>query len=422
MVFKIVQEQLLWKVGEFLAEQGKPLGFLNSEGFNPSFSVSGTQLELLIAKMRAQALQDLPFEIGSSKKFEDLRFALWLLANTYCYVVTSPHKSKELQGFNLGKQDVRFGSLALPLLESAVEVTDRQKNSLSKIYKDLGGTLNQGLLAFPTISMSKGKLSFPRKKVSFVEGEYMVLPVSVVNGYVSKLKEKSKQGIVTIDAHRVGGSLREFNMTADTSIAVQLYTGSLLLEDFETVGYSLSAASVYQESKVKIMKGLTRLLLTFYDLGIAEGEYPQRQLSLSRIREVRYLAKEEQDKKIRQLKRYALMSEDAMVRQINHLAKDWSFERQTEFLVESLARLKRVSDVDTSTSVSKFEIKSLIEFQMRFSECIEYYSTAYLRVVYDMIQEEPERYNFITGRNTDMASVSGSVSSDFVTIPDTLEF
>lgn len=420
MVFKIEQEQLLWKVGEFLAEQGKPLGFLNSEGFNPSFSVSGTQLELLIAKMRAQALQDLPFEIGSSKKFEDLRFALWLLANTYCYVVTSPHKSKELQGFNLGKQDVRFGSLALPLLESAVEVTDRQKTSLSKIYKEFGDTLNQGLLAFPTISMSKGKLSFPRKKVSFVEGEYMVLPVSVVNGYVSKLKEKSKQGIVTIDAHRVGGSLREFNMTADTSIAVQLYTGSLLLEDFETVGYSLSAASVYQESKVKIMKGLTRLLLTFYDLGIAEGEYPQRQLSLSRIREVRYLAKEEQDKKIRQLKRYALMSEDAMVRQINHLAKDWSFERQTEFLVESLARLKRVSDVDTS--VSKFEIKSLIEFQMRFSECIEYYSTAYLRVVYDMIQEEPERYNFITGRNTDMASVSSSVSSDFVTIPDTLEF
>lgn len=420
MVFKIEQEQLLWKVGEFLAEQGKPLGFLNSEGFNPSFSVSGTQLELLIAKMRAQALQDLPFEIGSSKKFEDLRFALWLLANTYCYVVTSPHKSKELQGFNLGKQDVRFGSLALPLLESAVEVTDRQKNSLSKVYKEFGDTLNQGLLAFPTISLSKGKLSFPRKKVSFVEGEYMVLPVSVVNGYVSKLKEKSKQGIVTIDAHRVGGSLREFNMTADTSIAVQLYTGSLLLEDFETVGYSLSAASVYQESKVKIMKGLTRLLLTFYDLGIAEGDYPQRQLSLSRIREVRYLAKEEQDKKIRQLKRYALMSEDAMVRQINHLAKDWSFERQMEFLVESLARLKRVSDVDTS--VSKFEIKSLIEFQMRFSECIEYYSTAYLRVVYDMIQEEPERYNFITGRNTDMASVSGAVSSDFVIIPDTLEF
>lgn len=420
MVFKIEQERLLWKVGEFLAEQGKPLGFLNSEGFNPSFSVSGTQLELLIAKMRAQALHDLPFEIGSSKKFEDLRFALWLLANTYCYVVTSPHKSKELQGFNLGKQDVRFGSLALPLLESAVEVTDRQKNSLSKVYKEFGDTLNQGLLAFPTISMSKGKLSFPRKKVSFVEGEYMVLPVSVVNGYVSKLKEKSKQGIVTIDAHRVGGSLREFNMTADTSIAVQLYTGSLLLEDFETVGYSLSAASVYQESKVKIMTGLTRLLLTFYDLGIAEGEYPQRQLSLSRIREVRYLAKEEQDKKIRQLKRYALMSEDAMVRQINHLAKDWSFERQTEFLVESLARLKRVSDVDTS--VSKFEIKSLIEFQMRFSECIEYFSTAYLRVVYDMIQAEPERYNFITGRNTDMASVSGSVSSDFVTIPDTLEF
>lgn len=420
MVFKIEQEQLLWKVGEFLAKQGKPLGFLNSEGFNPSFSVFGTQLELLIAKMRAQALQDLPFEIGSSKKFEDLRFALWLLANTYCYVVTSPHKSKELQGFNLGKQDVRFGSLALPLLESAVEVTDRQKNSLSKIYKEFGDTLNQGLLAFPTISLSKGKLSFPRKKVSFVEGEYMVLPVSVVNGYVSKLKEKSKQGIVTIDAHRVGGSLREFNMTADTTIAVQLYTGSLLLEDFETVGYFLSAASVFQESKVKIMKGLTRLLLTFYDLGIAEGEYPQRQLSLSRIREVRYLAKEEQDKKIRQLKRYALMSEDAMVRQINHLAKDWSFKRQTEFLVESLARLKRVSDVDTS--VSKFEIKSLIEFQMRFSECIEYYSTAYLRVVYDMIQEEPERYNFITGRNTDMASVSGAVSSDFVTIPDTLEF
>lgn len=420
MVFKIEQEQLLWKVGEFLAESGKPLGFLNSAGFNPSFSVSDTQLGILLEKMRAQALHDLPFEIGSSKKFEDLRFALWLLANTYCYVVTSPHKSKELQGFNLGKQDVRFGSLALPLLESAVEVTDRQKTSLSKIYKEFGDTLNQGLLAFPTISMSKGKLSFPRKKVSFVEGEYMVLPVSVVNGYVSKLKEKSKQGIVTIDAHRVGGFLREFNMTADTSIAVQLYTGSLILEDFETVGYSLSATSVYQESKVKIMKGLTRLLLTFYDLGISEDDYPQRQLSLSRIRNITYLNKEQQEKKIRQLKRYALMSEDAMVRQINHLAKDWTFERQTEFLVESLARLKRVSDVDTS--VNSFNIKSLIEFQMRFSECIEYYSTAYLRVVYDMIQEEPERYNFITGRSTELSNLSGTVSTESVMIPDTLEF
>ena len=420
MVFKIEQEQLLWKVGEFLAESGKPLGFLNSAGFNPSFSVSDTQLGILLEKMRAQALHDLPFEIGSSKKFEDLRFALWLLANTYCYVVTSPHKSKELQGFNLGKQDVRFGSLALPLLESAVEVTDRQKTSLSKIYKEFGDTLNQGLLAFPTISMSKGKLSFPRKKVSFVEGEYMVLPVSSVNGYVSKLKEKSKQGIVTIDAHRVGGSLRELNMTADTSIAVQLYTGSLILEDFETVGYSLSATSVYQESKVKIMKGLTRLLLTFYDLGISEDDYPQRQLSLSRIRNITYLNKEQQEKKIRQLKRYALMSEDAMVRQINHLAKDWTFERQTEFLVESLARLKRVSDVDTS--VNSFNIKSLIEFQMRFSECIEYYSTAYLRDVYDMIQEEPERYNFITGRSTELSNLSGTVSTESVMIPDTLEF
>ena len=420
MVFNKEQEQLLWKVGEFLAENGKPLGFLNSEGFNPSFSVSGTQLEVLIAKMRAQALNDLPFEIGSSKKFEDLRFGLWLLANTYCYVVTSPHKSKELQGFNLGKQDVRFGSLALPLLESAVEVTDRQKTSLKKIYTEFGETLNQGLLAFPTISMSKGKLSFPRKKVSFIEGEYMVLPVSVVNGYVSKLKEKSKQGIVTIDAHRVGGALREFNLTADISVAVKLYTGSLLLEDFETVGYSLSHISVYQESKVKIMKGITRLLLTFYDLGIAEDDYPQRQLSLSRIRKITYLGKDEQDKKIRQLKRYALMSEDAMVRQIVHLAKSWSFERQTEFLVESLARLKRVSDVDTS--VSKFEIKSLIEFQMRFSECIEYYSTAYLRVVYDMIQEEPERYNFITGRSEDISGLNGAVSSESVAIPDLLEF
>ena len=420
MVFNKEQEQLLWKVGEFLAENGKPLGFLNSEGFNPSFSVSGTQLELLIAKMRAQALNDLPFEIGSSKKFEDLRFGLWLLANTYCYVVTSPHKSKELQGFNLGKQDVRFGSLALPLLESAVEVTDRQKTSLKKIYTEFGETLNQGLLAFPTISMSKGKLSFPRKKVSFIEGEYMVLPVSVVNGYVSKLKEKSKQGIVTIDAHRVGGALREFNLTADISVAVKLYTGSLLLEDFETVGYSLSHISVYQESKVKIMKGLTRLLLTFYDLGIAEDDYPQRQLSLSRIRKITYLGKDEQDNKIRQLKRYALMSEDAMVRQIVHLAKSWSFEHQTEFLVESLARLKRVSDVDTS--VSKFEIKSLIEFQMRFSECIEYYSTAYLRVVYDMLQEEPERYNFITGRSEDISGLSGAVSSEPVAIPDVLEF
>lgn len=419
MVFNKEQEQLLWKVGEFLADRGLPLGFLNSEGFNPSFSVSGTNIEVLLGKMRSQALSDLPFEIGSSKRFEDLRFGLWLLANTYCYVVTSPFKSKELQGFNLGKQDVRLGTLALPLLESAVEVTDRQKTSLGKIYKDFGSTLNQGLLAFPTISLSKGKLSFPRKKVSFVEGEYMVLPVSVVNGYVAKIKEKSKEGIITIDAHRVGGSLREFNLTSNTSIALELYTGSLLLEDFETVGYSLTSATRYPESGVQIMKGLTRLLLTFYDLGIAEGDYPQRQLALSRIRKLTYLTKEEEEKKIRQLKRYALMSEDSMVHQITHLAKGWSFEQQTDFLVESLARLKRVSGVDSSaTSVS---IQSFIEFQMRFSECIEYYSTAYLRVIYDMLQEEPEKYNYITGRSVDIAAVSADLVKP-VSLSGELEF
>lgn len=417
--FNSEQEQLLWKVGEFLADRGLPLGFLNSEGFNPSFSVSGTKLEVLLDKMRSQALSELPFDIGSSKKFEDLRFGLWLLANTYCYVVTSPFKSKELQGFNLGKQDVRLGTLALPLLESAVEVTDRQKTSLSKVYKEFGDTLNQGLLAFPTISLSKGKISFPRKKVSFVEGEYMVLPVSVVNGYVSKLKEKSKQGIITIDAHRVGGSLREFNLTADTSIALKLYTGSLLLEDFETVGYSLTSATRYPESGVQIMKGLTRLLLTFYDLGIAEGDYPQRQLALSRIRKVSYLGKDEEEKKVRQLKRYALMSEDSMVRQILHLSKTWSSEQQAEFLVESLARLKRVSEVDAS--VKDFTIQSTIEFQMRFSECIEYYSTAYLHVVYDMLQEEPEKYNFITGQSVDISKVTSDLVEP-ITISEELEF
>ena len=82
MVFNKEQEQLLWKVGEFLADRGLPLGFLNSEGFNPSFSVSGTNIEVLLGKMRSQSLSDLPFEIGSSKRFEDLRFGLWLLANT----------------------------------------------------------------------------------------------------------------------------------------------------------------------------------------------------------------------------------------------------------------------------------------------------------------------------------------------------
>ena len=77
-----------------------------------------------------------------------------------------------------------------------------------------------------------------------------------------------------------------------------MYTGSLLLEVFETVGYSLTSATRYPESGVQIMKGLTRLLLTFYDLGIAEGDYPQRQLALSRIRKLTYLTKEEEEKKV----------------------------------------------------------------------------------------------------------------------------
>ena len=143
-------------------------------------------------------------------------------------------------------------------------MSDRQKSSLKKIYEGFGDSLNSGLLPFPSISLSKDKLTFPRKQVSFLDSEYMVLPVSVVNGYVSTLKERSKEGIITIDAHRVGGALREFNLTSKSRIALELYTDTLLLEDFETVGFELTPVITYQESKLKLMKGLSRLLLTFW--------------------------------------------------------------------------------------------------------------------------------------------------------------
>lgn len=421
MVFQVEQEKVLWQVGEYLAEEGLPLGFLNSEGFNPSFKLSETKVAPLVAAMRKNALKDLPFTIGSSKKFEDLRFALWLLTNTYCYVVTSPYKSEELQGFNLGQQEVRLGSLSVPLLEQLAKLSDRQKTSLSKIYTEFTETLSSGLLNFPTMNVSKVTFSFPRKKMSFLGGEYMVLPVSVVNGYVSKLKKKSRKGIVTLEAHRVGGALREFNLTSNSSVAFDLYTDKFLLEEIESVGYNLQHSLVYQDSKAMIMKGLTRLLLTFYDLGISETDYPQRQLSLSRIRKVTYLGAEEQAEKLKQLKRYSLMSEDAMVRQITHLAKDWSSEKQTAFLLESLSRLKK-EDLDGQVSSSKLQITSTIEFQMRFSECIEFYSTAYLRAVYDMLQENPERFNYVTGHKTEIDSVVTGIGLGSVVIPDTLEF
>lgn len=418
MIFNKEQERVLWQVGSYLAEKGLPLGFLNSERFNPSFKAEG-RVSMLLERLRQTALKELPYEIGSSKAFSDLKFALWLLSNTYAYVVTSPYHSKDLQGFNLGQQEVRLGSLNLTLLEQAVSVSDRQKSSLKKIYEGFGDSLNSGLLPFPSISLSKDKLTFPRKQVSFLDSEYMVLPVSVVNGYVSTLKERSKEGIITIDAHRVGGALREFNLTSKSRIALELYTDTLLLEDFETVGFELTPVITYQESKLKLMKGLSRLLLTFYDLGIAESEYPQRQLSLSRIEKITYLSPEEEEAKLRQLKRYSLMSETDMVRQINHLAKSWSSEEQAAFLVDSLARLKRLSGIDTS--VSSYTVGSIIEFQLRFSECIEYYSTAYLRVVYDMIQEESERFNFITGRKAEVEVVSPVVSESFE-IPSELDF
>ena len=412
MVFNKEQERVLWQVGSYLAEKGLPLGFLNSERFNPSFKAEG-RVALLLERLRQTALKELPYEIGSSIAVSDLKFALWLLSNTYAY------HSKDLQGFNLGQQEVRLGSLNLTLLEQAVSVSDRQKSSLKKIYEGFGDSLNSGLLPFPSISLSKDKLTFPRKQVSFLDSEYMVLPVSVVNGYVSTLKERSRKGIITIDAHRVGGALREFNLTSKSRIALELYTDTLLLEDFETVGFELVPVITYQESKLKLMKGLSRLLLTFYDLGIAESEYPQRQLSLSRIEKITYLSPEEEEAKLRQLKRYSLMSETDMVRQINHLAKSWSSEEQTAFLVDSLARLKRLSGINTS--VSSYTVGSIIEFQLRFSECIEYYSTAYLRVVYDMIQEEPERFNFITGRKAEVEVVSPVVSDSFE-IPSELDF
>ena len=78
-----------------------------------------------------------------------------------------------------------------------------------------------------------------------------------------------------------------------------------------------------------------------------------------------------------------------------------------------------MSGVDSSaTSVS---IQSFIEFQMRFSECIEYCSTAYLRVIYDMLQEEPEKYNYITGRSVDIAAVSADLVKP-VSLSGELEF
>lgn len=426
MVFNEKQEQFLYKFGQELFKQGYPLGFLNSDGFNPHFQLEG-RFKGFVEKLRIQAESELDFEVGSTGVYKDLKFALWMLTQTYNFVFTSPKAHLEAERkFSLGKRDVRFGSLDLELIEQVTGLTTRQKTALKKIFDGLCDYLQGGVLPFPNLVYSTRKATVPESFMNFVEGEYMVVPYSVVMGYQNALRKEAQRGIVEVVAHRSGGMLRDFNVTTDQAIISKVYHTPELLEEIYTSKVDPATLYTVPVNGVSFLSGFTRAQYTFYDLGISEAsDYPQRRLDLSRIKSVRHVTSEEEvAKKLREARRYASMDEGLVVNQVRRSISKLGVEEQQRFLNETLNKMK---DQSGSKDRSDVKLGSSFDFQLQFNQAVEFYSTAYLRVLYDYMQENPALFGNLQGNRVSASVVTGSTTGNQVNVAtddvdDELEF
>lgn len=398
-------ELLLEKVGESLVENNLPLGFLMSDGFNKNFV--DERAEKMVEYFYSFA--EKKFNVSySNKKLKDLLTSVYLLSETMCYVVTT--KSDSSEDFSSSKVNTAIGTLSKEILQNYLGELDVKEEKKIKNFIDKASSLLSAK-KLPMIQVPyniPNKLKFPRKHTDFSTENYMVIPVSVVYGYVKKLRNLMSEGIVTIDARKTEGQIREFNLTSDLSIVNKVYTDPDVKDMFASLRSAPTVTPAGVGNNFKLLAGLHNLNFLFFEIGVPAEEYPKRYLNLTRIIRVSHNVSEgDYSKTLRYAKRYANVDTDKILSKILQVTSEWSNEKLTNFLRETINNLKRNSGgVDSDTGI---EAQGMLDFQLKLNKTIRFYGTPYIRVLVDYVISHPLEFDGFTGEKVSMEEVAEAV-------------
>lgn len=427
-------EDMFFDLGQEMFKSGIPIGFINSSHFNPKFKASlkadnegVKKYRSVMQKIGKLAKRDIPFEIPQSVEHVNLSVSLWLLSHTYCYVSSAPLSENE-DKFVSGKVSTQVGTLNDVLLgELGIDLPKRVVVGVNKMIDGLVDDVQAGYLPMPVVEFNKQSIKIPRKKVNFQEDEYMVVPVSLVMGWVKACRETMRDNIVVINARKTEGALREFTLTSNGKAVGDVYDRDQELIEMFEFARSLPSQYPYFKSRVYNWEGLHNLNLLYFELGISKDDYPKRMMNLNRVESIQIVPIDDTEaykSKLRQVKRYANVDVDVVISQVQVATQSWTLEQREDFLNETLNKLKSSVGAVPDSDV---KLKGTLDFTMKFTQAIDYYSTAYVRAVVDYMLEHPVEFDNFTGNDVNVVSVVESVVAGVSDTPvalddDDLEF
>ena len=407
-MFKEKTEILLHTLGREMVESKMPLGFVNSKGFNPNFAPKeNPKLVKVLTNLATKAVAELEIEnkVWNSlpTRSKQSVLAYYLLTKTICYVATSERALEDESKYATTAFDGSVGTLNKELVNLFDKnLAGRTETSVNKVIANSAGYLAEKELSFVALDYDRDKVRVPRKRPNINLNDFMVVPVSLVNGYVEGLRDLMKSKILTVTARKTKGENREFTLSSNEGFVKQIYNSPSVLNMFADLRLPLSYT--YLTPTVKAIPGLSRLNMLFYEMGISDDDYPKRNLQLSRLASITWVSEgEELEKKIRQVQRYANFDMEDVIVQVRNTCAKWSPEEMTEFMRDTI---KRVTGKD-----SKIEITGNLDFQTSLSKTIQFYATSYIRSLIDYILEHPAQFGGYNGRAMSVDSISNAVTS-----------
>ena len=407
-MFKEKTEILFHSLGREMVESQMPLGFVNSKGFNPNFAPKNSpKLVKVLTNLATKAVAELEIDnkVWNSlpTRSKQSVLAYYLLTKTICYVATSERILEDDSKYATTAVDVSVGTLNKDLVNLFDKnLAGRTETSVNKVIANSTGYLAEKELSFVALDYDKDKVRVPRKRPNINLNDFMVVPVSLVNGYVEGLRDLMKSKILTVTARKTKGENREFTLSSNEGFVKQIYNSPSVLNMFADLRLPLNYT--YLTPTVGAIPGLSRLNMLFYEMGISDDDYPKRNLQLSRLAKITWVSEgEELEKKIRQVQRYANFDMEDVIVQVRNTCAKWSPEEMTEFMRDTI---KRVTGKD-----SKIEITGNLDFQTSLSKTIQFYATSYIRSLIDYILEHPAQFGGYNGRAMSVDSISNAVTS-----------
>lgn len=409
-------EDVLYKLGYQMAKAKKPLGFINSAGFNKGYR-DLKPVEQVKNQLMTKALRFYNVKLPEEQVKKDLILATYLMSNTLCYVGVSA--KADSNSFTTSEVTFKCGSLDKELIEKFVgEFTTRNTNAYNRLLDTFTQSYLDGYLNFAVVNYQKSSVTFPRNKPNFLTEEYTVLPASLVTGYAQGLRDMMTSSLITVQARKSGGQMRDFTLTSQVCLVEKVYGQGDVLSMFNSLRPKQPEVDV-DGVNVHLWTQLHNMNFLFYELGIPADQYPKRNLNLGRIQKLVVHDDDSANKVIREKLRYVDVDEDDLIKTVLATVIEWGIEKQEAFMVETLGILKEKVNTLADTSVT---IKGKLDFQMKFNKTIEIYSTQYLHAIVDYLLRHQVEFKGYTGRRSsakDVAETLGIVpTEEVVTVAD----